>query len=329
MRTAKKMSCIIPVYNEQDNVYDMIKITAHIISHLVEEYEIIVVDDGSRDNSFMNASQAINEVPIKIIELSRNFGKEIAISAGLEHCDGDVAILIDCDFQHPPELIPDFYQKWQEGYDMAYAVRESRKNEKLSKKLYTKIFYWILNIGVKVKVPKNTQDYRILDRKVINAINSMPEKNRFMKGLFNWVGFKSIPLIVHTESRKSGKSSFNFSSLGRLGITAITAFSNMPLRIWVLAGFTVSLLSIFYGLYIFFDTIFFGIKTDGWPTLITAISFLGGIQLISIGILGEYIGRIFEEVKNRPRYFIKEIKTSASPIPKNKEMCHVCKNSLT
>ena len=190
---------------------------------------------------------------------------------------------------------------------MVFAVRSDRNDESLLKRTFTHVFYGLLNFGERNKIPENTQDFRVLDRSLLDALNSMPERNRFMKGLYNWVGFTRLGIKVRTDPRRHGKSSFNFASLLRLAATGLTAFSNVPLRLWTVIGGVISFASIAYAIYIVIETLLFGNNASGWPTLVVAVTFLGGVQLLSIGILGEYIGRIFTEVKQRPAYFVSRV----------------------
>lgn len=308
------VSVLIPAYNEQGNVVAMLDTLHQLFTGLGLRHELIVIDDGSRDATVERVMEVVSRLPVTLIQLSRNFGKETALSAGIDEARGDLAVLLDCDFQHPPELIPSFIDQWRRGYDMVYAVRESRADESLAKRAFTHVFYALLNLGERNKIPENTQDFRLLDRCMLEALKQMPERNRFMKGLYNWVGFTRLGVRVRTDARREGSSSFNFGSLFRLAVTGLTAFSNVPLRLWTVAGGVISLASIAYAIYIVIETLIFGNDESGWPTLVVAITFLGGVQLLSVGILGEYIGRIFTEVKQRPHYFVARV-TRSSRIP--------------
>ncbi len=298
-------SFIVPVFNEEKNLNAFVKALGETAQKLTEHYEIILIDDGSRDNSLaLIEAQTQNDARIKMISLSRNFGKENALTAGLEHCQGDVAIMIDADFQHPFSTIDEFLANWSLGYDMVYAVRKDRRNESRLKRFLTQGFYRLIDRLSATKIPMNASDFRLLDRKVINAINDCREYNRFMKGLYAWVGFKSIAVTYEVQNREGGASSFSFKRLLELALTGIFSFSNIPLRIWSLIGLFISSISFVYALFIVFDTLIFGVDTPGYATIVVAIMFFGGVQLLSIGILGEYIGRIFSEVKKRPKYLI-------------------------
>ncbi len=236
--------------------------------------------------------------------MSRNFGKEVALTAGLEHCKGDVAIMLDADFQHPLEMLSIFLQKWTEGYDMVYGVRNARESESYLKRNFARLFYWVMQKITSIDIPNNAGDFRLIDRKIIDALKKFPERTRFMKGLYAWVGFTKIGVPFEVQERAAGKSSWGFARLTELAITGITSFSDVPLRVWGFIGFLISLFSLIYAIYIATVTLIYGADLPGFPTLVVAIMFLGGIQLLSVGILGEYIARIFTEVKQRPKYLL-------------------------
>lgn len=296
------ISCIVPVYNEQNNIINFVNYLAQQLAALSNNYEIIIVDDGSKDETINRVLSLTNE-KIKLISLSRNFGKENALTAGMEHCSGDVAILIDADFQHPIDLISTFLKYWSEGFDMVYGVRNDRKNESFFGKVFANFFYLAAKIA-RVNIPRNAGDFRLLDKKVVAAINSMEERSRFMKGLYSWVGFRSIGIPFDVAERKTGKTGMNFIHRTELALTGIASFSNIPLRVWSLIGILISFIAFICGLCIVFKTLIFGVDMPGYATIIVTVTFFGGIQLLSIGILGEYIARIFTEVKHRPKYIV-------------------------
>lgn len=298
------ISCVVPVYNEETIIVAFIKKLQQILSELGNRFEIIIVDDGSRDHTLEKIREMSQENAVKVLGLSRNFGKEIAITAGLEHCLGDVTILLDADFQHPVEVLPEFLQHWAQGYDMVYGVRKSRESESWIKRHFANLFYWIMQKITRIDIPENAGDFRLMDRKIIAALKEFPERTRFMKGLYAFVGFKAIGVPFEVQDRAGGKSSWGFTRLTELAITGITSFSDVPLRVWGLIGFAISLISLIYAIYIVTVTLIFGADLPGFPTVVVAIMFLGGIQLLSIGILGEYIARIFTEVKQRPKYLL-------------------------
>lgn len=298
------ISCIIPVFNEEAVTQAFVTKLENILRELTQRFEIIIVDDGSRDNTVAKIRQLPASSQVKLLGLSRNFGKEIALTAGLEHCSGDVAILLDVDFQHPVEIIPTFLKYWAEGYDMVFGVRTHRESEAYLKRNFARLFYWLMRKITKIDIPNNAGDFRLIDRKVVNALQQFPERTRFMKGLYAWVGFKNIGVPFEVKDRAAGKSSWRFSKLTELAITGITSFSDVPLRVWGLIGFFISLIAMIYAIYFVTVTLIYGADLPGFPTLVVGIMFLGGIQLLSIGILGEYIARIFTEVKQRPKYLL-------------------------
>lgn len=301
------VSCVIPAYNEAQNIVPLLQTLHRLLKEAGFRHELVVVDDGSRDDTVQRVLTEAAGLPVTLVQLSRNFGKEIALTAGIDQAQGDVAVLIDGDFQHPPEMVPEFLRHWRAGYDMAYSMWPNRDHEGPAKRLFTKLFYTVLNAGSRNRIPENSQDFRVLDRCIIDALRQMPERNRFMKGLYNWVGFTQLAIATPTQARRAGESSFNFSRLFGLAMTGLTAFSDVPLRLWTLVGSVISLLAIGYGCWELINTLLFGNPLEGWPTLVVAVTFLGGVQLLSVGILGEYIGRIFNEVKQRPTYLVSQI----------------------
>ncbi|TAK73601.1 MAG: glycosyltransferase [Gammaproteobacteria bacterium] len=298
------ISCIVPVFNEEAVVASFVETLQTRLRTLTSRFEIILVDDGSRDHTVQRILQLPKSSHIKLLGLSRNFGKEVALTAGLEHCSGDVAILMDADFQHPLDTLPVFLSRWAEGYDMVYGLRQDRESESYLKRNFARLFYWLMQKMTKIDIPNNAGDFRLLDRKIVEALQQFPERTRFMKGLYAWVGFKKIGVPFEVKDRAAGKSSWRFSKLTELAITGITSFSDIPLRVWGVVGFVISLIALIYAIYIVTITLIYGADLPGFPTLVVAIMFLGGIQLLSVGILGEYIARIFTEVKQRPKYLL-------------------------
>jgi glycosyltransferase involved in cell wall biosynthesis len=298
-----KLSVVVPCFNEGEHLALFVQKLVDTISVITPHYEIIVINDGSTDQTGAIALGLLNDFSMRYIEFSRNFGKEAALIAGIEHADGDATLLIDADFQHPLEMVPQMAALWREGFDMVYGVIKNRQAEGWFKKFGTKLFYSLVSTS-QVSIPANAGDFRWLDRRVCTALNRLQERGRFMKGLYAWVGFKSIALEFTPNPRLSGISSFGAANLIKLGVTGVTSFTNLPLRLWTMLGFVISLLAIVYGCYVVLDTVFFGNPTTGWPTLTVSLMFFSGVQLISIGVLGEYIGKIFEETKGRPLYLI-------------------------
>ena len=275
------------------------------MAQINEPYEIVFINDGSKDNTLnvlLNAKQ--NFKNIRIINFSRNFGKEAALTAGLDKARGDAAIPIDVDLQDPPELIKELVTKWREGYDVVLAKRADRTSDSFAKRVSADLFYKLNGKISNVDIPNNVGDFRLMSKRVVEALNQLPENQRFMKGLFAWVGFKTVVIEYVREKREAGQSSFNGWKLWNFALDGITSFSTLPLRIWLYIGALVSLLSFLYGSFIILKTLIFGVDLPGYASLAVIMLFLGGIQLIGIGILGEYIGRIYSESKRRPSYII-------------------------
>jgi glycosyltransferase involved in cell wall biosynthesis len=298
------ISCVVPVYNEEANAVAFFTQLQACLHTLTNRFEIIAIDDGSRDATVAKISALPSDYHIKLIGFSRNFGKETALTAGLEHCSGDVAILMDADFQHPIEVLPTFLEQWGAGNEMVYGVRHNRDDETVLKRSFAHLFYWLMTKITQIDIPNNAGDFRLLDRKVINALNSFEERIRFMKGMYAWVGFKKVAVPFEVQARAGGSSSWGFGRLTELAITGIISFSDIPLRVWGFVGFVVSFIAMLYAAYFLTYTLIYGADLPGFPSIIVAVMFLGGIQLMSIGILGEYIARIFTEVKKRPKYLI-------------------------
>lgn len=300
------ISYIVPVYNEEQVIQDFIAALIETLQTLSFSYEIILVDDGSQDNTLSIVYQLRSQYNLRYLRFSRNFGKENALTAGLALAKGNAVILMDADFQHPLTLIPEFISQWQAGYDMVYGVRKDRGDETWLKRVCAGGFYRLTSKITRVHIPANAGDFRLLDRKVVDALQNLPERNRFMKGLYSWVGFKQIAIPFEVQPRASGKTHWNYCSLLDLAITGITSFSAFPLRLIALGGGIIASCTLLYALWIILSTLLFGIITPGWATIVTAIMFFGGLQLFAIGVVGEYIGRVFDEVKQRPHYIIDE-----------------------
>ena len=303
-RPALRLSCVVPAYNEQANLEPFVQALAQAAAALTPQFEIIIVNDGSRDGTHEAALRLAQAQPVRYLALSRNFGKEAALSAGIDHARGNAVLLIDADFQHPLAMLPQMLQLWQLGYDMVYGVITDRSAESSAKRWGTDLFYHLLNSGNRVKVPPHAGDFRWMDARVVEALKSLPEHHRFMKGLYAWVGFKTAALPFVPEDRAAGQSSFNLRRLGALALLGLTSFTTVPLRIWSVIGSLVALLALLYGAWITVETLLFGNDLAGWPTLAAGIMLFSGVQLMSIGVLGEYIGRIYDEVKHRPSYLL-------------------------
>lgn len=300
-----KLSIVVPCYNEGPHLKDFIAALKTTVATITNHFEIILVNDGSKDSTREIALELISNGNIRYLEFSRNFGKEAALMAGIDHANGDATLLIDADFQHPLEKLPEMAELWKSGYEMIYGVIANRQGESITKRLGTSLLYKLLNTS-DIAIPENAGDFRWLDRKVVNALKNLPERNRFMKGLYAWVGFKSIAIPFELRDRPSGQSTFSTGRLIKLGMAGLTSFSAAPLKLWIGIGGLISFLALVYGAYVIVDTVVYGNAVSGWPTLTVALMLFSGIQLLSIGILGEYIGRIFTEVKQRPLYVIAE-----------------------
>lgn len=302
------LSVIVSMYNEEESLkafFDNIRQTMDKISQY--SYEIVCVDDGSQDKTFsLLCRYAKEDKRIKVIKFSRNFGKEYGMMAGLKFCQGRAAIPIDVDLQDPTDLIIKFVKKWEEGYEMVYGIRSDRQSDTFLKRVTAKLFYKIYNLMTRSPIPYNAGDYRLIDRKIIDAILSLKERNIFMKGVFGWTGFKSIGIKYSRQKRFAGCSKWNYWKLWNFALDGITASTTFPLRIWSYLGTLLSVSGMFYAFYIIVRTIVRGTDVPGYASLLVFILVLGGIQMIILGILGEYIGRIFIEVKSRPLYIIDE-----------------------
>ena len=303
-RPALRLSCVVPAYNEAGHLAEFLQALHACASALTPDFEILVVNDGSRDQTREVALAQAETLGVSYLEFSRNFGKEAALSAGIDHARGNAILLIDSDFQHPLEMVAQMVDLWRSGYDMVYGVITNRAAESGLKRLGTDIFYRLMGFGSDIHIPRNAGDFRLMDRKVVQALKALPERNRFMKGLYAWVGFQTVALPFVPAERHSGESSFNLRRLGSLALLGMTSFTNLPLRFWGMAGAGLSLLAICYGLWIALETLLFGNPVGGWPTLAASVLLFSGVQLLSIGILGEYIGRIYDEVKGRPIYLL-------------------------
>ena len=298
------ISVVVPCYNESDGLYQFHDRLSRALKAVRAVAEIIYVNDGSVDNTLdVIESLRSSDRRVGLIDLSRNFGKEAALTAGIDHARGDAVIVIDADLQDPPECIPDMINAWQRGHDVVAMKRGDRSTDTLFKRVSAACFYRMLSRLSAVRIPENVGDFRLLSRRAVDAIKSMPERNRYMKGLFAWVGFKTIEIEYKRDPRFIGDSKWPLFKLIGLALDGITSFSIAPLRLASLAGALVALGALFYGSFILIKTALFGDSVAGFPTLIVMISFLGGAQLMATGLLGEYVGRLLIESKQRPLYF--------------------------
>jgi polyisoprenyl-phosphate glycosyltransferase len=304
-RKAVSVSLLVPMYNEEESADLFLDTVQPLLSEITDDYEIICVSDGSTDSTVERLlERRAMDGRIKIIELSRNFGKEAALSAAIDVCSKDVAIPIDVDLQDPPELIGQMIAKWREGYDVVYAVRAQRPYDGLLKRLTAGAFYRVFSVLSGTKLP-NAPDFRLLDRQVVAALRLLPERNRFMKGLFVWVGFRQTAITFQRSQRRAGATKYRYWSMWNNAIDAITSFSTTPLRLWTYVGFLLSTASFAYGLIAILQKLLGGYVVQGWASIIAVVAFLGGIQLMSLGIMGEYLGRIYSEIKGRPIYLVR------------------------
>ena len=300
----KCISILIPTYNEEVSLPFLYEALISLMDNYTNyNWEILFINDGSTDSTLEIIKKLrTDDDRINYVNLSRNFGKESAMLAGFDYVTGDCAIIMDADLQHPPTVIPQMITYWEEGYEDVYAKRNSRGKESILRKKLSLIYYNLLQKSTRINVLQNVGDFRLLDRRCINALKQLRETQRYTKGLYCWIGYKKKEVIFNQANRTKGKSSFNLWSLLNLAIEGITSFTTAPLRMATIMGFLVSITAFLYHCYIIIKTIFVGEPVQGYPTLITVILFMGGVQLISLGIIGEYIGRIFNETKKRPVY---------------------------
>lgn len=311
------LSLVVPMFNEQANLDNLFARLTQVMAEIGVSYEIVCVDDGSRDDSVARAlDHRQQDNRIKVVELSRNFGKELALTAGLQHASGQAVVMIDADLQHPPELIKDMLDKWRDGFEMVIAVRRDREGESAVKRLAARAFYDLFGRVSEVRLPPGAGDFRLLDRKVVDVLNSMPEHSRFMKGLYAWVGFRQTVIPFDVAERAHGETKFNLFRLYRLAIDGITSFTLVPLKVWTFIGMLAAGFALLYGFVIVVKTLIFGIDVPGYPSLIVAVTFFSGVQLISLGVIGEYLGRVFSEVKNRPLYVVRQAHGCAVKVDK-------------
>ena len=300
------ISCVLPAFNESASLPVLLQQLSETLQARFSRWEIVVVNDGSSDDTELALLPWIAKGNIRYVALSRNFGKEAALTAGIDRARGEIVLLMDAELQHPPALIADMLAAWRAGADMVYTVRATRADESWLKKVGSRWFYRVVNAGSRTPIPPDAGDFRLLDRKVVEALKSLPERNRFMKGLYAWVGFPSSVVVYEPHERFAGDSSFSLRSLIRLALTGVTAFTNFPLRLWSAVGAVIAVCSLVGGVWIVIEH-----YTDdannvpGWATLAVSAMFFSGVQLLSIGILGEYVGRIFDEVKQRPVYLVR------------------------
>ena len=309
------LSCVLPCYNEAENLRRLLPELQRVLESTGCPWEVVLVDDGSADGSAALQALWAQRPGFRALQLSRNFGKEAALTAGLEAARGEVVVLMDADLQHPPALIPEFLARWRAGADVVYALREDRHDEGWAKRLGTRAFYRLVNLGDRFELPEGAGDFRLLDRGAVDALLALPERNRFMKGLYAWVGFPSVAVPYQPPPRASGRSHFSLWRLFRFSIDGLTGFTTWPLRGVTIVGLLMALFGFGYGGYLSADYLLFGHPVSGWTTIIVTLLFFIGVQMISLGVIGEYIARIHEEVKGRPLYVVRQALGHGLPEP--------------
>lgn len=302
------ISVVVPMYNEELVCDEFFKTIVPVLENLEGNYEIICINDGSDDGTadILRAAHEKNE-RIKIISLTRNFGKELALTAGIDFASGDAVIPIDADLQDPPDLIPDMIAKWKEGYDVVLPKRKDRASDTIGKKVTALLFYKLITRIGEVPIPSNVGDFRLMDRRVVQALKTLPERTRFMKGLFAWLGFRQVTILYSRQPRAAGETKWHYWKLWNFALEGIFSFSTVPLKIWTYFGTIVAFSSLVYMSFIIVRTLVLGIEVPGYASLTVFILFFSGINMIGLGILGEYVGRMFIEVKQRPLYLIRDM----------------------
>ncbi len=314
-----KYSIIIPVFNEEENIQKLFERLLQVVSGLSSDFELIFINDGSKDNTLQLVKDlAANEPKVKYINLSRNFGHQIAVSAGLDACLGQRVVIIDADLQDPPELVLEMDQKMNEGYHVVFARRRKRKGESLAKLLTARLFYRLLARIASVEIPLDTGDFRIMDKKVVDVLRAMPEQNKFLRGQISWIGFKQTYVEYDRSERQGGKTGYTYGKMFRFALDGITSFSDAPLRLASWMGFVVSGVAFIALIYALWGKYVMHNSEPGWASIIVSVLFLGGIQLISLGFIGEYLSRISSNVKQRPLYIVDETNTET----KNQSLNH-------
>ncbi|NQY96289.1 MAG: glycosyltransferase family 2 protein [Henriciella sp.] len=301
------LSVVIPFYNEVENIAPLFERLLPVLNSVSQSWEVICVDDGSSDETHIALlEQRTSESRVRILKLSRNFGKEAAVSAGLQAARGSTVLLMDGDLQHPPQTLKEMLEIQAGGIDVVYGLRRSRKTEGRLRSALSSAFYHMFSGTSDVRIPADAGDFRLMSRRVVEALNALPEQKRFMKGLYAWVGFSQQAVLYDVEERRAGKSKWSISQLFGYAWNGVVSFSAAPLRMWSVIGICIAALAVAYALWVIVETLVYGRDVPGYATLVVAIFFLGGLQLLSIGVLGEYIARIFAETKQRPLFIIEE-----------------------
>ena len=302
-----ELSIVVPMWNEEESIDIFFEKIEPVLAGICDNYEIICVDDGSTDSTLgALTAHRVRDERIKVVSLSRNFGKDIALSAGLNHAYGAAVVPMDCDLQDPPEVIAEMYKRKCEGFDVVIAVRASRKSDTWLKRFTANLFYRVHNSMADVSIPHDTGDFRMLDQKVVQVLRHLPERTRFMKGLFSWVGFTHAVVEYERQPRAAGTTKWKYWNLWNFALDGITNSSTLPLRIWTYLGIIISLLAFTYAAYLIVSTLVYGVDLPGYASIMVSVLFLGGINIFATGVLGEYLGRVYTEVKNRPLYVVRE-----------------------
>lgn len=314
------ITIIVPAFNEQEVLPTFHERLSKVLDSMALESQILYINDGSRDGTLevLKILRAHDE-RVAILDLSRNFGKEIAMTAGLDHARGDAVIVIDADLQDPPELIPELVKQWRQGWDMVYAQRIERRGETLVKKMTAYWFYRLMQRVGRVRIPENVGDFRLLSRRAVDSLRQLREQHRFMKGLFAWIGYPQIGVPYHRDPRFAGRSTWDYWRLWNFALDGITSFTTTPLKWATYLGLVTAFFSFCYGALVILQKLLFGNPVKGYPSLMVVILFLGGIQLIFLGIIGEYLGRMFDETKKRPLYFVSSFETAHQGAPGQKK----------
>ena len=303
----QKLTVVVPAYNESEGLRDFHARLARVLDELDLTSEVLYVDDGSRDDTY-EIMRSLGEADPRVstLKLSRNFGKELALTAGLDHADADAVVVIDSDLQDPPELIPTFVQHWREGYDVVYGTRATRAGETRFKKATASAFYRVMERLSQTPIPRDTGDFRLLSRRALDALKQVRERQRFMKGLFTWVGYRQLAVVYHRDPRHAGETKWNYWRLWNFAIDGITSFSGAPLKLATYVGLATAVLAFVFGTWVIGKALVLGDPVRGYPSLMVVVLFLGGVQLVALGVIGEYLGRLYVESKQRPLYLIDE-----------------------
>lgn len=306
-RATASLSIVVPVYNEEASLQSLHERVSAVVSGITQRYEIVLVDDGSADDSPSILRRLVRTDPhVRSIHLARNFGHQAAVTAGVRYAAGDVVVIMDADLQDPPELVGEMLTRWEEGFDVVYAQRTAREKEGVFKRWTAYLYYRLLGRVTDISIPKDTGDFCLMDRRVVDLLNSLPERNRYIRGLRAWLGFRQTAVTFERPPRFAGEPKYTFTKSLRLAIDGIVSFSKTPLRIATYLGLTVSAGSFLLGLFFLLEKLLVGVPTRGWASLILVVLFLGGVQLLTIGIIGEYLSRVYDEVKQRPVFVIRE-----------------------